>query len=531
MCAASNMPENPATNDLLLDVRNVQKRFGATCALGGATLQVRRGEVHALVGENGAGKSTMIKVLAGVHRPDVGEIFFNGQPYRPADPLAARDAGIATCHQELSIAPHLTVAENILLGQELSAGGFVRRAASRRRVEDLLAELDQANIPSGARAGGLSLAQQQFTEIARAMATQARLIILDEPTSALTRDDTHRLFALIRKLRDQGVSFLYVSHFLEELMAICDRFTVMRDGKTVAQGEIAQSSIDELVALMVGRRVEELYPRIERARGQELLKSVQLKGADLKPDGATFTLHAGEIIGFGGLVGSGRSELLRTLYGLRGAQAGSVSIAHFSGEELLHATPARRVRRGMGFSSEDRKEEGLALGRSLAENIALPALRRASRFGWISRRRLRSLANDAARQLKAVFREIDQPARDLSGGNQQKIALARLLYSESKVMLLDEPTRGVDVGSKAIIYEWLGHEAKAGKAIVITSSYLPELLGVCDRIGVMYRGRIAALAPREAWTEEKLLLAATTGTDPFAGTEHASTAPPAAAAR
>ena len=511
----SSVPQSN-TPDLVLDVRNVEKNFGATRALGGASLQIRQGEVHALVGENGAGKSTMIKVLAGAHRPDSGEIHWLGQPYAPADPLAARDAGIATCHQELSIAPHLTVTENILLGQELSSAGWIRRGASRKRVEDLLHELDQASIPAGARAGSLSLAQQQFTEIARAMASQARLIILDEPTSALTRDDTHRLFALIRKLRDQGVSFLYVSHFLEELMAICDRFTVMRDGKTVAQGEIAQTSIDELVSLMVGRRMEELYPRIERTIGPPLLRSAELAGADAKPDNATFTLHEGEIIGFGGLVGSGRSELLRTLYGLRAARGGSVSIELYQNEELLHATPARRVRRGMGFASEDRKEEGLALGRSLAENIALPAMRRAARWGFINRRRLRGLARDAANQLKAVYREIEQPARDLSGGNQQKIALARLLYSEARVMLLDEPTRGVDVGSKAIIYEWLGREAKAGKAIVITSSYLPELLGVCDRIGVMYRGRIAALAPRAEWTEEKLLLAATTGANPFA---------------
>ena len=499
-----------------LVVRDVDKSFGATRALKKASLEVRRGEVHALVGENGAGKSTLIKILAGAQPPDSGEIIWEDRPYDIHRPDEARRLGIATCHQELAIAPHLTVVENILLGDEFTRAGWIDRARSDEKVRALLESLHQAHVPLHRPTGELPLAAQQFVEIARAIASDARLVILDEPTSALTRNDTRSLFELIRRLRDQGISFLYVSHFLEEIMELCDRYTVMRDGETVATGDVADTSIDDLISKMVGRRVEELYPQVHRETGATIFTVDGVTGEENKPQQATFELKAGEILGFGGLVGSGRSELLRSLYGLRRTPVGRILIhAGDSPLDLTRRTPAQRLAAGLGFASEDRKSEGLALIRSLADNIALSMLARVSRLGWISEARLQALATDAARSLATVYRDIAQPAGDLSGGNQQKIALARLLFSQVRVLLLDEPTRGIDVGSKAIIYKWLGHEAAQGKAVVLTSSYSPELLGICDRIGVMYRGRIAAIGPRHEWTEEKLLLAATTGSNPL----------------
>lgn len=499
----------------MLTVRDLRKSFGATAALAGSSLEVLPGEVHALVGENGAGKSTMIKVLAGAIHADSGEIHWLGNPYRPANPADARRHGIATCYQELAVVPHLTVAENILLGQELSWGGWVRSRASRQRAAAVLESLDQSRISPDARVGGLPLSAQQFVEIARAVASDARLIILDEPTSALTQSDAESLFALVRRLREQGISFLYVSHFLEEIMRLCDRYTVMNDGRTVGTGQVSDVTMDDLIAMMVGRRVEDLYPHVPHQAGDVVLDVSGLRGADGKPSGTDFRVRAGEIIGIGGLVGSGRTELLRCIYGLNAASAGDIRMSTSPDENLRHATVAKRLRRGIAFASEDRKTEGLALRLSLAENIGMSALGRVARKGWLAPRRLRSMARESANTLDAVYRNIAQPVMDLSGGNQQKIALARLLFSEARVLLLDEPTRGIDVGSKAVIYRWLGEEAARGRAVVITSSYIPELLGVCDVIGVMFRGRLVAIGPRKAWSEEKILLGATTGVNPI----------------
>ncbi|MCX7019353.1 MAG: sugar ABC transporter ATP-binding protein [Candidatus Sumerlaeota bacterium] len=499
---------------IILEVRGLDKAFGATRALDSASLQIREDEIHALVGENGAGKSTLIKVLAGALRADAGDITWLGRRWFPPTPAAARDMGIATCHQELSIAPHLSVTENILLGQEISTAGWVCRRESRRHVIRILETLDQAHIPVDAPAGSLPISSQQLVEIARAIASNARLIILDEPTSSLTQSDAQSLFALIRRLRERGTSFLYVSHFLEEIMQLCDHYTVMSDGRTVGSGRVAGTTIDGLISMMVGRKITDLYPQTPHKQGEPLLTLSGLAGAGGKPGRTDFSVRRGEILGIGGLVGSGRSELLRAIYGLRRAQRGRVTISKYPDENMAAKSVAHRLRRGLGFASEDRKTEGLSPRQSLAENIGLSALQRAARGGWLRPRILRALAREAADSLSAVYRDIGQPVMDLSGGNQQKIALARLLFSQSDVLLLDEPTRGIDVGSKTVIYQWLGAEAARGKAIMLTSSYLPELLGMCDRIGMMCRGRLVALGPRTAWTEEKMLLAATTGANP-----------------
>jgi len=504
-----------SSSDVILEVRGLDKSFGATRALDNASLRICQGEIHALVGENGAGKSTMIKVLAGALRADAGEVIWLGRHWLPPTPAAARAMGIATCHQELSIAPHLSVTENVLLGQEISTGGWVRRRESRRRVAHILETLDQTHIPVDAPAGSLPISSQQLVEIARAIASNARLIILDEPTSSLTQSDAQSLFALIRRLRERGTSFLYVSHFLEEIMELCERYTVMSDGRTVGSGSVPGTTIDGLISMMVGRKITDLYPQTPHTPGEPLLTLDELTGVGGKPGCAAFSVRRGEILGLGGLVGSGRSELLRAIYGLRRAQQGRITISKYPDENMTASGVAHRLRRGLGFASEDRKSEGLSLRQSLAENIGMSAMRRAARCGWLRPRVLRALAREAANSLSAIFRDINQPVMDLSGGNQQKIALARLLFSQSDVLLLDEPTRGIDVGSKTVIYQWLGSEAAQGKAIVLTSSYLPELLGMCDRIGMMCRGRLVALGPRAAWTEEKMLLAATTGVNPL----------------
>ncbi len=497
----------PETNQRLLHVKSVHKTFGATQALVDATLEIRPGEVHALVGENGAGKSTMIKVLAGAHQADRGEILWQGEPYRVANPSQARRLGIATCYQELAIAPHMTVAENILLGQELSSGGWLNVSAGRQRAGELMESLEQGHIPLNAMCGRLPLAAQQFVEIARAIASNARLIILDEPTSALTQSDTLSLFRIVRRLRGQGISFLYVSHFLEEIMELCDRFTVMRDGRTVAAGVVAETSIDQLVSLMVGRKVEDLYPRVPHEAGEPLLGVSDLSGVKDKPGQVSFEVRRGEILGFAGLLGSGRSELLRTIYGLQHATGGQVTMSLWPQEDLAGARTSQLWQRMLGFCSEDRKSEGLALRQSLGENIALPALGRAAPGGWLRPALLRSLANDAARELSTVYRDIGQPATALSGGNQQKIALARLLFAQSQVMLLDEPTRGIDVAAKGEIFEIMNQLALQGLGVLFVSSELKEVLAMADRVLVMAKGRIVAEFRRPHLTQEAIVAA------------------------
>jgi ribose transport system ATP-binding protein len=477
----------------------VRKSFGATVALNGVSLAVAAGEVHALVGENGAGKSTLMKVLAGVYQPDAGEMSLEGRPYRPARPSDARDAGIVMVHQELAIAPHLTVAENIVLGAEPMRGALLDRTEMRRRASDALTELGRPDIPLTALAGSLSIAEQQLVEIARALALGCRVLVLDEPTSSLTLADTEKLFALVRRLRAQDRSVIYISHFLEEVKAISDRYTVLRDGATVGTGNTADITPGEIARLMVGRNVSELYTRSPRRTGEVLLATERLAGLR-KPLHASLEVRRGEVLGLAGLVGAGRTELLRAIFGLDATRAGSVRVAAFSGA----ATPARRWRQGVGLVSEDRKIEGLALDLSIADNLtltALPAFVRPSTQAADARRWIEKLGVRCAHPLQTI--------RELSGGNQQKVAVARLLHHDVDVLLLDEPTRGIDVGAKQTIYRVIDELAGAGKAIVVVSSYLPELLGICDRIAVMCRGVLGPARPVSEWDEHKIMLAAT----------------------
>ncbi|MBL9162523.1 MAG: sugar ABC transporter ATP-binding protein [Planctomycetaceae bacterium] len=494
-----------------LAMSGVRHRYGATQALSGVDLEVRSGEVHALVGENGAGKSTLMKILSGALIPDAGSMQLDGEPYRPQTPADGRAAGVAMIYQELSLAPDLSVAENISLGVEPTRGPFVRRHELRERARAALAEIGRPELPLDLPAGRLSVAEQQLVEIARSVATGCRILVLDEPTSTLSQQDVERLFTLIRRLRERGLAIVYISHFLEEVKAICDRFTALRDGQTTGSGDAKSTPADRIVAMMVGRAVDDLYPRTPRTCGETVLSIRDLAGV-AKPESATLDLRRGEVVGIAGIIGAGRTELLRALMGLDPVARGTVRVATLEGWQ----SPSARWRQGMGLVSEDRKREGLALELTIAENITLPKLSGLTPRGWVTPAAQDRASQPLVERLGIKCRSPRQPVGALSGGNQQKVAIARLLHADVDMLLLDEPTRGIDVGSKAEICRLINELAvgdsvagRAPKAVLIVSSYLPELLGLCDRIAVMCRGRLGDARPVEAWSEHEIMLAAT----------------------
>ena len=497
------MSDDPAPR---LRMQGIRKRFGATVALDGVDLWVAPGHVLALVGENGAGKSTLMKVLSGAYRPDAGEMWLEGRPFRPDNPHDARLAGISMIYQELSLAPHLSVAENILLGMEPSRWGIVQRGQMARRAREALEQLGHGDIRPEARVGDLPLAARQLVEIARALAVGCRVLVLDEPTSSLAAEDIERLFALVRRLREQGHTVIYISHFLEEVKQISDRFLVLRDGRSVGEGSTDSVSSSELIAMMVGREVKDLYPRSARTPGEVILEIRDLAGWT-KPATASLALRRGEILGIAGLVGAGRTELLRAIFGLAPVVRGDVRIAAYTGP----ASPAQRWEQGVGMLSEDRTREGLAISLPVADNVTLSRLAGFGPAGIVIPARQRAAATRWIDALQIRCRDAQQPVTQLSGGNQQKVALARLLHHEVDVLLLDEPTRGIDVPSKAEIYRLIDDCARQGKAVLMVSSYLPELLGVCDRIAVMCRGQLLPARP-VAQVDEHTVMREATGT-------------------
>ncbi len=491
-----------------LRVSGLDKSFGATRALSGVSLTVHAGEVHALLGENGAGKSTLLKILAGAQAPDAGQLELAGERYSPNSPQHAQALGVAFVSQEPALCPDLSVAENILLGALPGRFGIVDR---RERTLRASAALEQV-LPKGAplpdlnrRAGDLGQGDRQLLCLARALAQkECRLLILDEPTSTLNSSETARLFEVIRELAKRGIAILYVSHFLEEVERIADRYTVLRDGAFVTSGKIAETTRSELVQRMAGRQIAELFPRSARAPGDVVLELTELAGQKL-PLSATITLRRGEVLGIAGLLGSGRSELLRAIFGLDAVKRGSLKVKTVLGP----ASPARRLAQGVGLLSEDRKGEGLAESLTIADNITLSRLDALGRWGFVSPRRRASVARAYIEQLGIRAQGPEQLARDLSGGNQQKVCFARLLQHGVDVLLLDEPTRGVDVRSRADLYRIIDDLAARGSAILMVSSYVPELLGVCDRIAVMVRGQLGPVRPASELSEHDVLLEAT----------------------
>ena len=493
---------------------DVRKSFGATHALRGVSFEVGPGEVHALIGENGAGKSTLMKVLSGAYTPDSGRIELDGQPFVPENPLHARRCGIAMIYPELTLAPHLSVEENILLSEEPSVFGWLKRVKRRALARAALTELRHESIPLDAPVYTRTIAEQQVVEIARTLIGQPKVLIMDEPTSSLTQVDTENLFAVIGRLKQRGVSIVYISHFLEECQRVADRYTVLRDGETVGTDDMAKADLNDMIRLMVGREIKDIYPRIPHELGGPVFELRSLAGR-AKPRSVSLRLRAGEILGIAGLVGAGRTETMRACFGLDQVEGGEVMIC---GRESTRTTPTRRLGEGVGLLSENRKEEGLMLNRSLADNLTLTRFGAVARLGFISGRKQRQAAQGWMDRLNVRARNPSQSISELSGGNQQKVAVGRLLHHDAKVLLLDEPTRGIDVGSKAEIYKLMGQLAVAGKAVIFVSSYLPELLGVCDTIGVMCRGVLSEVRPASEWTEHRIISAAIGQSDPPAPT-------------
>jgi rhamnose transport system ATP-binding protein len=493
------------TETPVLTMHGISKRFPGVYALDGVDFEVRRGEVHALLGENGAGKSTLIKIMAGVYAPDEGSYLVDDVPVEPGSPRAAHAGGVSVVFQELSQVESLSVAENVFFGRlPHTRYGTVDRTTLHRETVRLL-HVVGLSIDPASRLGFLSVAQRQLVEIAKALSMDARVIAMDEPTSALSYAEIETLFSLIGRLTEQGVGIVYVSHKLDELFRICDRITVLRDGRKVGEEKTGEVTREELVRLMVGRRLDSLFPRIARSvdEGPALLDVRGLTSAMVRD--ISFSVRPGEVVGFSGLMGSGRTELARALFGLDPA-TGTVLLG---GRRVPRGSSSAAAARGIGYVPEDRKEHGLILVSTIRDNITLTILRGLSRGGRVDRARERGVVRDVMARLRIKARSAEQQVAALSGGNQQKVTLARWLVKDDlKVLVLDEPTRGVDVNSKSEIYRLVATIAQRGVAVVVMSSEMPELLSLCDRICVLRDGVLVDSYDHADATQEKLMAAA-----------------------
>jgi rhamnose transport system ATP-binding protein len=489
----------------LLSLRHATKSFGAVHALVDASIDLYGGEVHGLVGENGAGKSTLVKILAGVHGPDSGQLLVNGEPAALPSPAAARDAGIAVIYQEPTLFPDLTAAENIFMGRQPLRTG--RRIDSRRMRTQARALFDELGVrlDPGRICRGLSIADQQIIEIAKALSLQARVIIMDEPTAALSAAEVARLFDVTATLRASGAAVLFISHRLEEVFEICQRVTVMRDGSQVLTSKLDGLTADDLVRAMVGRNLEERAPGQASTPGDQVLQVQRLTREGVFTD-ISFDVRAGEIVALSGLVGAGRSEVARAVFGIDSYDAGSVTV---HGRPLHRSSPTSAMAAGVGFVPEDRRQQGLVMDMSVQQNMALASLHRLRHLGLITGKSERDFAADWALKLRIKFGRLTDPVSQLSGGNQQKVVLAKWLGRSPSLLIVDEPTRGIDVATKAEVHRLLSELARSGVAILMISSELPEVLRVGDRILVMREGRLVAEYTRSDASEEKIMSAAT----------------------
>jgi rhamnose transport system ATP-binding protein len=486
----------------ILRLTAISKAFAGVQALNGVSFDLNAGEVHALVGENGAGKSTLIKVITGAHAPDEGTIEVEGRPVEHNDPVRARSLGIAAIYQQPALFPDLTVAENIAIG--LETGGAWRRirwGARRERARRLLARVGAAIDPE-AEVRGLTMPEQQLVEIARALGADARILIMDEPTASLGDSDAENLFRVIRELKGHGVGIIYISHRLEELPQVADRVTALRDGTLVGTRAMGEVNRAELIRMMVGRELAAVFPKAEVPIGEVVL---EVRGLGCRASGVRdvdLSVRAGEILGLAGLVGAGRTELARVLFGLTPADTGRILLR---GKDVTIDRPAEAVAQGIAYVPEDRRHHGVILDMSVAANTTLATLRAVSSFGLVDFGRERAVAADFVRRLGVKTPSIDDPVGNLSGGNQQKVALARWLAANPAVLILDEPTQGVDVGAKAEIHRLMGELAGRGLAIVLISSELPEILGMSDRIVVMHGGTVTGTLDRDGATQEAIM--------------------------
>lgn len=490
-----------------ITMQNIYKAFGTNQVLTGVDFDLHAGEVHALMGENGAGKSTMMNVLTGLHSRDKGTIRIDGKETYFQNPKEAEQNGITFIHQELNIWPDMTVLENLFIGKELKTPFGLLKMKEMKELAKRQFDRLAVSIPLDKEAGACSVGEQQMIEIAKALMTEAKVIIMDEPTAALTEREIAKLFDVIASLKKDGVAIVYISHRMEEIFAICDRITVMRDGKTVDTKAISETNFDEVVKKMVGRELTDRYPKREPKLGETVL---QVKGLTKKGvfNSIDFSVRSGEIIGVSGLMGAGRTEIMRAIFGLDSIDSGEIWL---EGKQVKITSPDQAVKSGIGFITEDRKDEGLILDFSIKENIVLPTLYSFAPKGIIQEKSELDFVNMLAKRLTVKTESVETRVGDLSGGNQQKVVIAKWLGISPKVLILDEPTRGVDVGAKREIYQIMNELTDRGVAIIMVSSELPEVLGMSDRILVVHEGEISGELTKEEATQEKIMTFATGG--------------------
>ena len=488
--------------EYILEMKDICKSFPGVKALDHVQLKVRPGEVHALMGENGAGKSTLMKILMGIYKKDKGgEILFNGQPYEVSSPKEAMDVGVAMIHQELNPIYDMTVYENIFAGREISRRGLVDKKAEIEAAKKLIEECGLHVSPTETLRG-LTVAQCQLIEIIKAISVDAKVIIMDEPTAAISDREVEILFDHIRRLKEQGVAIIYISHRMNEIFSICDRVTVYRDGQYIGCGDTKDLDENQLIKMMVGREIVDVFPKTPAEIGEVVFEARNISRGDRKVKDVSISVRRGEILGIGGLVGAGRSELVESIFGMHRMSGGEIYV---KGQRVHVRSPQDIIKHGVALVTEDRKITGLNLVASISDNIAVVAIRKLLSGGLYSKKKARQAAQEYIEKLKIKTPSSDQIVGDLSGGNQQKVVIAKWLLNDPDIIIMDEPTRGIDVGAKRDIYMLIGSLVQQGKSVIMISSEIPELMGVCDRIAVMAEGRLSGEVRREEFSQERIM--------------------------
>lgn len=484
----------------ILQLNSITKQYPGVVALNNVSVSFEKGEVHALLGENGAGKSTLIKVLSGAIIPNAGQIIMDGETFTQITPAIARKLGIGVIYQEFTLVPTLSVAENIFLGKEYRKGVFLDKKAMIRQAAEILKELD-IDIDPKTPVKQLSVAYQQIVEISKALANDVKVLVMDEPTAPLTSAEVNSLFRMVRKLVQNGVTIIFISHRMEELFEIADRVTVLRDGTYVKTLNMKETTTAELISLMVGRSIDEQYPQRTSVIGDAVLEVEHLYAKDFIKD-VSFQVRSGEIVGLAGLIGAGRTELVRAIYGADPLQAGTICL---NGKKVELKSPAVSIATGVALVPENRKEQGVVLGMSIADNMIMSTVKKLSSLIFVKRKLCRNLVSEYIQKLRIKTPSAQQKVLNLSGGNQQKVVIGKFLAADPQVYIFDEPTRGIDVGAKHEIYQLMNQLVSQGKAIIMISSELPEILGMSDRILVMHEGRLVGEVPRKEATQEKIM--------------------------
>jgi len=492
-------------NSCILEMKGIKKYFYGVKALDGVDFKIRNGEVHALIGENGAGKSTLVKILAGVHQPTAGTIILNDKPVQFPSPQVSQQAGISAIHQEATMFLELSIAENIFMGHHIrnKSNGLLSWKEMKSKTQKLLDKLE-LDIHPDTKVKNLSIAQRHMVEVAKALSLNAKIVIMDEPTSALTLKEVEYLYKIIRKLKSEGKAIIFISHKFEEVFEIADYFTVLRDGKYVGEGRMADVTIDKIIQMVIGRSLEQMYPKIEAEKGDIILKVENLTKVGLFKN-VSFELHKGEILGFFGLVGAGRSEVMQTIFGIDTKTSGDVFI---NGEKVNIANPSDAMNHGLAYLPEDRQIQGAILAMNIRENITLPIIDRISRHIFLDRNREFEITDEYGKHIEIRASGWEQLVEDLSGGNQQKVVLAKWIATKPRILIMDEPTKGIDVATKATVHNFISELAKQGIAVILISSELPEILGMSNNIIVMHEGVVTAKFTREEANSEKIIKAA-----------------------